>query len=136
MNRGQGCFFDAQVPVHDLRHRCDAVGCATGAAHDIVLARGFVHPKDHRFYAVVLGRGREDHLFGACFQMLFQILTSIEDARAIEHNVDLQVFPGQIGGVLFCVNFIVFPVQNDPVLAVLHFFLIAAVGGVVIDQVG
>ncbi len=60
-----------------------------------------VHPVDDGRIDVLAARCRDDYLLRAGRQVRRGLLLAGEQAGALEHDVDLQVFPGQLGRIAF-----------------------------------
>ena len=89
----------------DLDHRGQTVGGAGGIGNDVVLGRVvhvIVHAQHNR-QILTLGRGGDDHFLGAALDDMGLrpgILGGIaENAGGFDHDLDAQVFPGQVTGV-------------------------------------
>ena len=83
-----------------------------------------------------LAGARDDHLLGAALQVGRRLVGVGEDAGGLDHDVHAQVAPGDLGGVLLGEDPHLLAVHHQGVLLSLHGAREAAVGGVVLEQVG
>ena len=134
---GHEALLLAKVLVHDLHHRCQAIGGAGSVGDDGVLGRQLVvvHAQNDGFYAA-FGRGRQRYFFGSCFQVLAQAFGIGEEAGGFNDYVNAQLAPRQLRGVFDGRYLNGFSVDDQAVFRVLHRSLELSVGGVVLQQMG
>jgi hypothetical protein len=87
--------------MQDLGHGRQAVGGARGVGDDVVLGRvvgRVVHAEADRQVGA-LGGSRDDDLPGPSGEVGGRLVAVGEEPRALEHDVDAQVLPGQLGRV-------------------------------------
>src|SRR6185295_10653663 len=87
--------------VQHLRERREAVRRARGVGDDVMLGRvvrAFVHAEDDGDVLAFRGR-RDDHLLGAGREMLGGRIAVREQPRRLEHDVDAEILPRQLGRI-------------------------------------
>ncbi len=101
VDRGHETLVDADRVVEHLRDRREAVGGARRVGYDLVVLRELVvvHAVDDREIDAVRGSG-DEHALGAGGQMQRCLVLRREDAGAFERDVDAEILPRQLRGVL------------------------------------
>ena len=137
MDGGHQAVAEAEVLMHDLDRRGQAVGGAGRGGDDGLLGRIIdllVHAHDdHGVHA--LARRGNDHLFGPAVQMPGQTLAVLDGARGFHGKGHAQAFPLPFPG-LAAGHCDMASVDDDTVVIMIHFTGKRAVGGVVFEQVG
>ncbi len=85
---------------------------------------------------VALGRRRDDHLAGARREVLRRLVAVGEPAGGLEHDVDAQFLPRQLGGILLREHPHPVAVHQQGIARGFHRALEAAMHRVVLEQVG
>jgi hypothetical protein len=101
VDRGHEPLVDADGVVEHLGDRGEAIGCAGGVGDDLVIPGELVvvDPVDHGEVGAV-GRRRHQHALGAGGEMQRGLVLGGEDAGALERDVDAELLPRQLRGVL------------------------------------
>ena len=94
-----------------------------------------VHADYERDVRALRGR-RDDHLLGSAFEVLGRALAVGEEAGGLDHHVGAELAPGQVGGVALGEHLDTVAVDDDRVALGFDLPLVAAVGGVVVQEVG
>ncbi len=138
VDRGHDSVANAEVLQQYLGHRRQAVGRAGGVGDDLVLARiiGVLVHAQHDRHVRVLGRGRDDHPLGAGREVLAGSFVIGEAARGLDHQINAQVLPGQLLGVLQGQDLDRLAVDDEFAVARLHVRVQRAVHRVVLQQIG
>ena len=89
------------VAVGDLDDRRDAVGGAAGARNDLWFTVGVVHAMHHGGHGLRRRRRGQDHVRGTGLNVLLQAVLAGEHAGAFQHQVDAEVGPRQVRRVAF-----------------------------------
>ena len=86
----------------------------------------------------VAGGSGDDNLAGASVDVRHGLLLAGVEAGALEHDVNLQLAPGAIRGVLLGVDADLVAVHDDGILGGLDLVVagVVALGGVILQQVG
>ena len=94
-------LLDAEGVVEHLDQGHEAVGGARRVGHDLVGVgvEGVVVDADDERGVGPLRRGRHDHPGGAGIEVLAGLVPVGEEAGGLDHDVDLEVAPGQLLGV-------------------------------------
>ena len=94
--------LDPEVVVQDLGDRGEAVRRARAARDHAVLAAvvDLVVDAEHDRRVVTLGRCRDDDLLRARLEVSLGLLLVGEEARALEHDVDAEIPPRELTGLL------------------------------------
>ena len=101
VDRRHQAVLDADRGVDDLRERREAVRRARGVGDDVVLigvVQLEVHAEHDGDVLVAGGRG-DDDLLRAGVEVLGRILALGEEAGRLEHDVDAEVAPAELGGI-------------------------------------
>ena len=102
VKRGDRAMADADPLVDRLDDRRQAVGRAGGGGEDVVpigLVAVVVHTDDHVQRRGLLHRSRDDHLANALPEVGLERLHGPKLARALEHDLDSGVTPGNGAGI-------------------------------------
>ncbi len=92
---------DADRLVQHLGQWCQAIGGARSVGdHSLVGQQLMVHAVDHGQVAAIQ-RMRGEHPAGTGLQVLLDGRALLELAGALEHHIDAQLLPRQLGGVAF-----------------------------------
>ena len=137
VDRGHQAELDAERGVKHLRDGREAVRGAR-AVREQVMFRAVVElvVDAHDDGEVVVLRGRrDDDLLRAGVEVRLALLLVGEEARALEHDVDAELFPRELRGVLFCEDLDVFPCEGKLAFACRGLRLGAAVDRVVVVKV-
>ena len=95
-------LLDAEGFMEHLGERCDAIGRARRVRDDVVFRRVvlvIVHAHHHGDVGTG-GRRGDDHLARARGEVLGGVFALGELAGALEHDVDAEIFPGQLRRIL------------------------------------
>jgi len=91
---------------------------------------------DGREVLILRGRGEDDPL-RACLSVLLQVFTLGENTRALEHDLDVHLLPGELRGVaLLQEAYATLAVDHEVVPVELYRPVIAPVDGVILKQIG
>ncbi len=85
---------------------------------------------------IIAARGRDNHFLGAAGQMSTGFLFTGEKAGALQHDIDIQLFPGKLGGIAFRQHLDAVTIDDHVVAFDRHFSIKPTMGGVVLRQVG
>ena len=110
---GHEALLHPEGVVEHLDHGHEAVGRARGVRHDVVSGRvvGAVVRADDEGGVGVARRGRDDDLPGAALKVQGRLAPRGEDPSRLDHHVDAEVAPRQVGRVAF---------REDPDLLAVH----------------
>src|SRR6266540_1627489 len=135
---GHEALLDAEAVEQDLGQRHHRVGGAGGIGDDVVAGRvvGVLVDPDDDGDVLVLGRGGDDHLLGAALEVQGGMVPVGEAAGRLDHHVDPEVAPGQVGRVALGEGAEAGPVDRDRLLVVADLGVEPAEGRVVLEQVG
>jgi hypothetical protein len=135
---GHVALLDAEAVEQDLGHGHDRVGGAGGVGDDVVAGRvvDLVVDADHDGHVLVLRRGGDDHLLGAALEVQRGAVPVGEAAGRLDHDVDAEVAPGELGGVALGEGADPGAVDRDRLVVVGDVAVEAPEGGVVLEQVG
>ena len=100
MNRRHQTVLDANFVLQGLDERRQAVGRAGGVGNHKIrgLKHILIHAVDHRRVRG-LARGRKQHFLRTGFDMHHRGFFRIEGSRALHHQIDAEVSPGQFTGI-------------------------------------
>jgi hypothetical protein len=133
---GHQAFDQAEVVVHDLRDRREAVGGAGGVRNDVLAGVGGVVHAHHEHRRVVLRRRRQHDPLGAGLDVGARLRIIEEQPGRFDHVLGADVVPLEVRGVPLRGDADGLAVDDE--LAVLHVdrSLELAVGRVVLEHVG
>src|SRR5690606_26505176 len=117
---------------------CQTVGGARCIRYHRVgrLQHAMVHAVHDRGVNILATGGGNDDFLGTTLQVGRCLLFAGEEAGALEHDVDIQLTPGQRSGITFGQHTDAVAVHNHVVTVDRHFAREAAVGAVVLGKVG
>ncbi len=118
MDRGHDAVFDAEVIQQDFGHGRQAVGRAGGVGDDVVRDRvvGLVVDAQHEGDIRVGRRGGNNDVLGSGCEVLPCAFAVGEAPSRFDDDVDLQILPGQVFGVLHREHFNGLAVDEDLVV--------------------
>jgi hypothetical protein len=138
MDRGHEPVHEAELVDHHLHHRHEAVRGAAGIRDDVML-RGVVlvvvdphHDRD----VFLLGRGRDHDLPGTPLEVLRRLIAIGEAAGGFEYQIDPQIFPRELGGILLCQDFDGIAVHHNGVSLRRDIAFVPAMDRVVLEKMG
>ncbi len=138
MNGGEQAVDDPELLVERLGHRAEAVRRARRVGDQVVLGGVvllFVDAEHHR-EVHVLGRGADEHLLRAGIDVRLGLVAIGEEAGRLEDDLNAEIGPGKLGGVLLSVDQDLLTVNDDVLLLEADLTRIAAVVGVVLQEMG
>ena len=137
MDGGHETLLDAEVVVHDLGERGQAVRGAGGVGHDLVfwLVGVVVDAHDEGRRDLVLRGGGDDDLFRAAGKVGARRLGGEEGARALNDVLRAGLSPGNGGGVALREDADGLAVDDDGVVARLDGAVEAPENGVILEHV-
>ena len=138
MDRRHDAAHDPDALVQRLHERREAVGRARGIRDDMHRRgeRVVIDPVDDRGVDHALGRRRNHDLLGAALDVLGGLFLVGEKTRALEHVLDAEFAPRQLGRVALGQHADAVAVDDHRIAVDLHLAREAAVGGVMARQVG
>ena len=133
----------SRIVVQSLGHGSQAVGGAAGSGDDLVFRlQGVVVNIVNDGGQVVAGRSGDNDLLGAGFDMSHGLFLGGVETGALEHDVNTQLAPGALFGILDGVDGDLFAVNDDGILGRFDGVLVLAddaavalLGGVILEQV-
>jgi len=132
---GHQAALDAPVVVQHLGHGRQAVGGAGGCGNDGLARIGLVVDTVHEHRGAILGRRGHDDLLGTGIDVLLAGLFGQEEAGALQHQVDVDVAPGQVRRVALSGQADGLAVDNQVLAVDGDIALEVAVHGVVLEHV-
>src|SRR5690606_12150301 len=130
-------LFDAKVTVEDFHDRGGGVGRAACARQAVNAAVRPVHAVDDGREVLILRARGEDDPLRACLSVLLQVFTAGDNTRALEHDLDVHLLPGELRGVaLLQEAYATLAVDHEVVPVELYRPVIAPVDGVILKQIG
>ena len=138
VDRGHDPALDADGVVEHLGHRCEAVGGAGGVGDDVVRGRvvSVVVDAEHDGQVFVLGRGGDDDLGGTVVQVSAGPVGVGEDAGGFDDDFDAVVAPGNLSGVALGDHGDALTVDHEVAVDDINLARVAAVVGVVLEEMG
>jgi len=104
VDRGHETLLDAETFLEkDMDDGSETVGGAAGVGDDVVVGNiKFIVVDTHNHRDVLsLGRSGDDDLLGACGQMTLGLFGIGEEAGALKHDIDIEIFPRKCGRAFF-----------------------------------
>ena len=143
MNSGHDAGHDGIRLVQGIGHRGQAVGGAGSRGDNLVfLGQGLLVDAVDDGLQVIAGRGRDDDLLGASSDVSHALLFAGVEAGALQHDIDAQLAPGAILGILDGVDLDLLAVDDDGVVGGVNGVLVLAdaaqertLRGIVLQQV-
>ena len=139
MDRRHDAALDRSEIIQCLCHRCKAVRRAGCCRDDLVCLRQrlVVDVEDNR-REIVARRSGNDDLLRAGLNMRLSLCLCRVEARALEHDIDIMLTPGDLRCIRLCVDVDLLAVDRDGVLAGLDgiCILIATLRGVILQEMG
>ena len=136
VHRGHQATDDAEVVMHHLGHRRQAVGGAAGVGNHVLAGIAAVVDAHHKHRRVVLGGGTHHHPPGTGVDVGAGGGVGKEEAGALEHVVGPHIAPVEVVGVPFGTDPDRAAIDHQLVVLHPHIPLEAAVAGVVAEHVG
>jgi hypothetical protein len=138
VNRHHGPVLEPERVADDFDHGHEAV-CGAGRVRQDMMRLGVIlvavdahHERD----VFALGGRRDDDLLGTGVDVLLRVGGVGEAPRRFEHDVDLELAPGQLAGILFREDPDTLAVDADRVALGGYRALIRPVHGVIREQMG
>ena len=139
MDRRHDATLDRSEIVQCLCHRCKAVRRAGCCRDDLVCLRQrlVVDVEDNR-REIVARRSGDNDLLCAGLDMRLSLCLCRVEARALEHDIDIMLAPGDLRCIRLCVDVDLLAVDRDGVLTGLNgiCILIATLRGVILQEMG
>ena len=132
---GHETTLDTDGIVHHLGDGGETVGGAAGVGDDqIVRGQTVLIHAEHDGLADILGWRRDQHALGTGIQMRLGGFMALEEARALQHDVDAHVLVRQFAGIALAGHGDGFAVHLDAVIGGRHIATETAMGGVILKQ--
>ena len=116
VDRRHQAVLDADGVVDHLRDRRQAVGRARGVGDDVVrvgvVVRVEVDAESDR-HVRLRRRRRDDHLLRARVEVLLRVVPLGEEAGRLDHDVDAEVAPRQVGRIALLEDLDLLAVDRD-----------------------
>ena len=139
MNRRHDTALDRSEIVQCLCHRCKAVRRAGCCRDNLVRLRQrlVVDVEDDR-REIIARRSGDDDLLCAGLDMRLGLCLCRVEARALKHDIDIMLTPGDLRCIRLCVDVDLLAVDRDGVLTGLDgiCILIATLRGVILQEMG
>ena len=137
VDRRHDAALDRSEIIERLRHRCKAVRRAGSRRNNLVILRQtlVVDIKDDRREIIARGSG-DNNLLRAGLEVCRSLVLCRVEARALEHNIDIVLAPGNLCGIRLRINIDLLAVDRDGVLARGHGVrvLITPLRGIVLQE--
>ena len=103
MDRGNHAVGDTKARIYGLQHGHYAVSCAgsIGDYFGLRAERIVINPVNHGGVDIAVGGLGKQHALGAVIEMPLSCCAVGEGAAALHHEIDVEIVPGQGGGVSF-----------------------------------
>ena len=137
VHSGHDAALDGSILVQSIGHGSQAVGGAGSSGDDLILSgQGVLVHAVNDGLQVVASRSGDDNLLGAGIDMSLALSLGGVETGALQHNVNADLAPGQILGVLLSIDLDGLAVDSDGILASLNLVSqsIAALSRVVLQQ--
>ena len=136
MDSSHQTLNDGELVVDDLGERCQAVGGAGRVGEHVNVGLVGLVVDAHDEHRSVGGRSRDDNLLGTALQVSTSLVLGGEDTGGLDDVVGTSLAPGDLGGVLLCVELDGLAVDLEVVAVDLDGALELAVGAVIAEHVG
>lgn len=127
---------DGEFVVDDLGKRCQAVGGARRVGEHVDVGLVGLVVDAHDEHRSIGGGSRDDNLLGTALQMGTSLVLCGEDTSGLDDVVGTGLAPGDLSGVLLCVELDGLAVDLQVVAVDLDGALELAVGAVIAEHVG